>query len=370
MKTEAAVLWDRHGEWQVQEVDLGEPREGEVRVRLAATGICHTDDHIVTGDLLQPLPAIGGHEGAGVIEAIGPGVHDLAPGDHVVLIYIPSCGQCESCAKGRANLCERGAVRREGRAVTDGTCRFTSGGTDVTTICLLGTFARHTVVHQTQVLKVPGDIPLVQAALVGCGVTAGFGAAVNTAEIRAGDVVAVVGVGGLGASAIQGARIAGARFIVAIDPVADKHKLAASFGATHAVATFTEAEELIRELSWGRMADAAILTTDLARGDYLGPTMSLLGKNGRAVIVAIAPAGQDTAALSLADLTFYEKQIRGALYGSVSPRAGIIRVLDLYRTGHLLLEEMITTRYRLADINQAFADMRSGQNIRGVVVYD
>ncbi len=370
MKTEAAVLWERNGEWKVQEVDLGEPIEAEVLVRLTASGICHTDDHIVTGDLEQPLPAIGGHEGAGIVEAVGPGVKDLQPGDHVVLVYIPSCGKCESCSKGLANLCDRGGNRRNGRALADGTCRFTSDGTGVTTICLLGTFARHTVVHESQVLKIPGDIPLVQAALVGCGVTAGFGAAVNTAEVRAGDTVAVVGVGGLGAAAIQGARIAGARYIVAVDPSVDKHELAPRFGATHVVSSFDEAEPLIREITWGRMANAAILTTDLARGEYLGPTLSLVGKHGKVAIVAVAPAGQSSALVSLADVTFYEKQIRGALYGSASPRAGITRVLDLYRTGHLLLDEMITTRYKLADINQAFADMKSGHNIRGVVIYD
>lgn len=370
MKTEAAVLWELHGDWKVQEVELGEPVEGEVRVRLAASGVCHTDDHIVTGDLIQPLPAIGGHEGAGVVEAVGPGVPGLAPGDHVVLVYIPSCGTCESCSKGRANLCDRGGNRREGRALADGTCRFTADGVDVTTICLLGTFARHTVVHHSQVLKIENDIPLVQAALVGCGVTAGFGAAVNTAEIRAGEIVVVVGVGGLGAAGIQGARIAGARYIVAIEPSVEKHQWARDFGATHTVTSFAEAENLVREISWGRMADVALLTTDLAKGEYLGPTLALVGKHGRVAVVAVAPAGQKSADLSLADLTFYEKQIRGALYGSASPRAGITRVLDLYRTGDLKLDEMITRTYRLAEINQAFADMKNGRNIRGVVVYE
>jgi len=370
MKTEAAVLWELHGDWKVQEVDLGDPVEGEVLVRLSASGICHTDDHIVTGDLSQPLPAIGGHEGAGIVEAVGPNVPGLEPGDHVVLVYIPSCGVCESCSKGRANLCDRGGNRREGKALADGTCRFTFDGTGITTICLLGTFARHTVVHHSQVLKIENDIPLVPAALVGCGVTAGFGSAVNTADIHAGDIVAVIGIGGLGAAAIQGARIAGARYIVAVDPAPQKHDLAPIFGATHVVSTFGEAQELIRDISWGRMANAALLTTDLARGDLLGPTMSLLGKHGKAVIVAVAPATQTQADVSLADITFYEKQIRGALYGSMSPRAGITRVLDLYRTGDLKLEEMMTTQYPLADINQAFSDMKSGRNIRGVIVYD
>jgi len=370
MRTEAAVLWNLHEAWKVQEVDLGEPVAGEVRLRMVATGICHTDDHIATGDLAQPLPAIGGHEGAAVVEAVGRGVTDLAAGDHVIPIYIPSCGICESCSKGRANLCDQGASRREGKSVADNTCRFTSGGVGITTICQLGTFARHTVVHESQVLKVENDIPLIEAALVGCGVTAGFGAAVNTAGVQAGDVVAVVGVGGLGVAAIQGAQIAGARLIVAIDPVANKRDMAPLFGATHVAKTFEEGERLIREISWGRMANVAILTTDLARGEYLGPTVSLVGKNGRVAIVAVAPADQTTAVLSLADVTFYEKEIRGALYGSASPRAAIPKILNLYRSKQLKLSEMITTRYKLDDINEAFADMKSGRNIRGVVVYD
>ncbi|MDQ4116150.1 MAG: NDMA-dependent alcohol dehydrogenase [Actinomycetota bacterium] len=373
MRTEAAVLWETDGAWDVREVELGEPVAGEVRVRLAASGICHTDDHLVTGGLPQPLPAIGGHEGAGVVEAVGHGVTDVAPGDPVVLIYIPSCGRCRPCAQGRQNLCERGARRREGRALADDTLRFSTDGTaagGITTMCLLGTFARHTVVHETQVLKVEGDVPLVPAALVGCGVTAGVGAALHGAEVRAGDVVAVVGVGGLGAAAIQGARIAGARIVVAVEPVRGKHATALALGATHVATDLEQARALLDEVSWGRMANAAILTTDLARGEDLGPTMELLGKNGRAAVVAVAPPDQRRADLSLLDLTLYEKQVRGTLYGSRSPRAAIPELLDLYRAGRLVLEDMVTTRYRLGEINRGFADLRAATNVRGLIVYD
>ncbi len=370
MRTEAAVLWETDGAWDVREVELGEPVAGEVRVRLAASGICHTDDHLVTGGLPQPLPAIGGHEGSGVVEAVGPGVTDVAPGDRVVLIYIPSCGRCRPCAQGRQNLCERGAARRAGRALADDSLRFSADGTGITTMCLLGTFARHTVVHESQVLTIEGDIPLVPAALVGCGVTAGVGAALHGAEVRAGDVVAVVGVGGLGAAAIQGARIAGARIVVAIEPVEAKHATALALGATHVASDVDEARALIDEISWGRMANAAILTTDLARGEYLGPTMELLGKNGRAAVVAVAPPDQRRADLSLLDLTLYEKQVRGTLYGSRSPRAAVPELLDLYRSGQLTLDPLVTTRYRLSEINRGFRDLRAATNIRGLIVYD
>lgn len=370
MKTEAAVVWNLNDDWKIQEVDLTEPRAGEVRIKMVATGICHTDDHVRTGDLEQPLPAIGGHEGAGIVEAVGPQVPGLQVGDHVVPIYIASCGVCESCARGQANLCDQGANRRGGKAVSDDTFLFSQGHQGITTVCQLGTFSRHIVAHYSQILKIENDIPLDLAALVGCGVTAGFGAAVNTAEIVAGDVVAVVGVGGLGAAAIQGARIAGARIIVAVDPVAGKREAAPRFGATHTAASFDEAESLIREVSWGRMANAAVLTTDLGRGDYVGPTLKLLGKNGRMALVSVPEAGQTTANISLADLLFYEKRLQGALYGHASPRAAIPRVLNLYRSGQLDLEAMVTRRYTLSEINDGFADMKSAKNIRGLVVYD
>lgn len=370
IRTEAAVLWERHGEWSVEEVEIGDPVAGEILVRLAASGICHTDDHVVQGDLEQPLPCIGGHEGAGVVEAVGEGVTDLGVGDHVVLAYIPSCGKCLSCAVGNQHLCERGAARREGKAMADGTYRFHARGQGVTTICMLGTFSGYTVVHESQVIKVRDDVPLVQAALVGCGVSAGWGAAVNTAGVTAGDIVAVMGGGGLGMSAIQGAVRAGARYVVLIDPSEFKRSEAKKFGATHSVATVDEAHELINQISWGRMANKALLTTDLARSEYVGQVLSLLGKQGRAVVVAVAPAGQTTAELNVADLTFYEKELKGALYGSRSPRAAIPMLLDLYVDGLLKLDEMITRTYRLDQINDGFRDMRDALNVRGVILFD
>lgn len=368
--TQAAVLWEKGGDWSVEEVEIGDPVPGEVLVRLAASGICHTDDHVVQGDLEQPLPCIGGHEGAGVVEAVGAGVTDLAVGDHVVLAYIPSCGTCHACALGNQHLCERGAARREGKAMADGTFRIHARGRGVTTICMLGTFARHAVVHQSQAIKIRDDVPLVQAALVGCGVSAGWGAAVNTAGVQAGDVVAVMGGGGLGMSAVQGAVQAGARYVVLIDPSGFKRDEAKRFGATHVASDVDEARDLINELSWGKMANKAILTTDLARSEYIGQILSLLGKQGRAVVVAVAPAGQEQAVMNVADLTFYEKELKGALYGSRSPRVTVPLLLDLYLDGYLKLDEMITRTYDLDQINDGFRDMKAALNVRGVIVYD
>ena len=218
MKTRAAVLWGLEQKWEVEEVDLDPPGPGEVLVRLAATGLCHSDEHLVTGDLPIPLPVVGGHEGAGTVVECGEGVEELSEGDSVILTFLPSCGRCSYCARGMGNLCELGAALMMGPQI-DGTYRFHARGEDVGQMCLLGTFSEYTVVPQASVVKIDGGIPLDRAALIGCGVTTGYGSAVRTGEVRAGDTVVVVGAGGIGMNAIQGARIAGALAIVAVDPV-------------------------------------------------------------------------------------------------------------------------------------------------------
>ncbi len=227
METEAAILWERPGEWSVEPIDLDPPKDGEVLIRLAASGMCHSDEHLVTGDMPVPLPMIGGHEGAGVIEEVGPGVTALKPGDHVVLGFVPACGKCPSCATGHSNLCDVGGILMAGRQM-DGTIRHHARGQDVATMVCLGTFAPYTVVNQASCVKILDDIPLEKACLVGCGVTTGWGSAVYAADVRPGDYVAVIGIGGIGASAVQGARLAGAEMIFAIDPVELKRKLAPS----------------------------------------------------------------------------------------------------------------------------------------------
>ncbi|WP_165704599.1 alcohol dehydrogenase catalytic domain-containing protein, partial [Mycobacteroides abscessus] len=218
MKTRAAVLWGLEQKWEVEEVELDPPGPGEVLVRLAATGLCHSDEHLVTGDLPIPLPVVGGHEGAGTVVECGEGVEDLSEGDSVILTFLPSCGRCSYCARGMGNLCDLGAALMMGPQI-DGTYRFHARGEDVGQMCLLGTFSEYTVVPQASVVKIDGGIPLDRAALIGCGVTTGYGSAVRTGEVRAGDTVVVVGAGGIGMNAIQGARIAGALAIVAVDPV-------------------------------------------------------------------------------------------------------------------------------------------------------
>jgi Zn-dependent alcohol dehydrogenase len=200
VQTEAAVLWDREA-WSVEPIELDPPKEGEVLIKLAASGMCHSDEHLLTGDMPVPLPVIGGHEGAGVIEKVGPGVTGLAPGDHVVLGFVPACGKCPPCATGHSNQCDVGGILMTGKQL-DGTVRHHARGQDVSTMVCLGTFAPYTVVNQASCVKILDDIPLDKACLVGCGVTTGWGSSVYAADVQPGDNVAVIGIGGIGASAL------------------------------------------------------------------------------------------------------------------------------------------------------------------------
>jgi len=370
MKTQAAVLWDVQAPWSVEEVELGDPVAGEVRVRLAATGLCHSDDHLVTGDLPAPLPIVGGHEGAGVVEAVGPGVTTLAEGDHVVLSFIPACGRCPACSSGHQNLCDLGARLMSGVALADGTTRIRARGRGVGTMCLLGTFSPYVVCHEASAIKISDDIPLELAALVGCGVTTGWGSAVYAADVRPGETVVVVGCGGVGMNAIQGARLAGASRVVAVDPVPFKRERASLFGATHTAADLDAAYALVNDLTWGRLAEKAIIATGVARGELIAPTMALVAKGGRVVVTAIAPITEVDVRMSLLELTLYEKELRGSLFGSVNPRADIPKLLDLHRTGRLILDDLVTARYQLDEINAAYQDLRDGKNLRGLIVFD
>ncbi|MEV4731833.1 NDMA-dependent alcohol dehydrogenase [Saccharopolyspora sp. NPDC049426] len=368
MKTKAAVLWGLNEKWQVEEVELDPPQHGEVLVKLTASGLCHSDEHLVTGDIPIPYPVVGGHEGAGVIAGVGPGVSDVDEGDPVVLSFLPACGRCSYCARGMTNLCDLGAAVVLGPQL-DGTCRFHARGEDAGQMCLLGTFSEYTVVPAASVVKVDPGTALDKAALVGCGVTTGFGSAVRTAEVCAGDTVVVVGIGGIGANALQGARIAGARYIVAVDPVAHKLEKAREFGATHGASSIDEAWDIVSTLTRGQLADACVLTTDVAEGDHIGPALGLVGKRGRVVVTAIGHPEESTMTGSLFEMTLYEKQIRGSLFGSSNARHDIPRLLELYNEGLLKLDELVTREYRLEDINQGYQDMRDGQNIRGIIRY-
>jgi S-(hydroxymethyl)glutathione dehydrogenase/alcohol dehydrogenase len=370
VKTKAAVLWETHQPWSVEEIELDPPGPGEVLVKLAASGMCHSDEHLVTGDLPFPPPIIGGHEGAGVVQEVGPGVSWLAPGDHVVFGFIPSCGRCPSCSTGHQNLCDLGALMGAGMQITDGTARHHARGEDLKLMCLLGTFAHHTVVNEASCIKIDPDVPLERACLLGCGVVTGWGSAVYAAETKPGDTVAVVGVGGIGANAIQGAKLAGAKRIIAIDPVEFKREKAMEFGATHTAPSMAEALPLIQEITWGTMANKVIMTMGVGSGEVMIEALALAAKRGRVVVTNIHPAMEMSASMSLLDLTLMEKQIVGSLFGSGNPRADIPKLLDLYRQGQLDLDGLVTRTYPLEGVNEGYEAMRQGENIRGVLVYD
>jgi len=374
VKTKAAVLWGADQDWQVEEVELGDPVAAEVQVQLAASGLCHSDEHVRVGDIpmVEPgaFPFIGGHEGAGIVTKVGKGVTSLKEGDHVVLGFIPSCGRCPSCARGHQNLCDLGATLLTGQAIADGTNRIQVRGQNASPMCLLGTFSPYVTVHEASAIKILDDIPLDKAALVGCGVTTGWGSSVYAADVQAGDTVVVVGVGGIGANAVQGALAAGARHIVAIDPVAMKREMAMKLGATHAYASIEEATAPLTDLTWGAMAEKAIICVGRIRGEDIAGTLSLVGKGGTAVVTGMGSMTDVDVSLSLFELTLMQKRLQGAIFGSGNPRYDIPHLLRLYMEGQLMLDELITTRYPLEEINQGYADMNAGKNIRGVLVYE
>jgi len=369
MKTTAAVCWEIGSPWRVEEIELDPPGPGEVLVRLVASGLCHSDDHIVTGDSPMPLPMIGGHEGAGIVEQVGPGVAGLEPGDHVVLAFIPACGRCGPCSTGHQNLCDMGAAIGTGRQV-DGTSRHHRHGVDLNLMCLAGTFAHHTVVHEASCIRIDPSFPLRTACLVGCGAVTGWGSAVYAAGVRPGDTVVVVGIGGIGASALQGARLAGAGTLVAVDPVEFKRDTAKAYGAHLVAASMEEAFGPLRDATRGRMADRVIMAMGVGSGELFSKAMALAGKRGRVVVTNIHPYSEKQVTLRMADLTGMEKQVVGSLFGSANPRSDIPRLLELSRQGHFDLDGMITRTYPLEAVNEGYADMKAGRNIRGVLLLD
>jgi S-(hydroxymethyl)glutathione dehydrogenase/alcohol dehydrogenase len=367
MKTRAAILWEVGKDWSVEEIDLDPPCSGEVLVRLVGSGLCHSDEHLVTGDLPFSLPIIGGHEGAGVIEEVGPGVHWLARGDHVIFGFIPSCGRCPSCAAGQENLCDLGMYLGAGKQISDHTARHHAHDTDLGLMCLLGTFAERTVVNEASCIKVDQDVPLDKACLLGCGVVTGWGSAVYAADVAPGEDVAIVGIGGIGINAVQGAKLAGAQRIFAIDPVPFKREQALVFGATHTASSLAEAVGVIGDATQGRMANKVIMTMGLGTGDNIAEALAVTAKRGRVVITNLHAASEMQVSMSALDLTLMEKQVVGSLFGSANPRADIPKLLGLYADGQLKLDELVTRTYPLDEINHGYEDMREGRNLRGVI---
>ena len=365
MTLQAAVLWEAGQPWEIEDLVLDAPKYGEVKVELAASGLCHSDEHVRDGSVpVGLLPFIGGHEGAGVVTEIGPGVNSVAVGDHVALGFIPACGRCRACANGQSSICDLGAHLLEGYQVSDGTARHHVRGRDAGIQCLLGTFAPHTVVNEASCVKITDDIPLDKAALVGCGVTTGWGSAVYAAGVSAGETVVILGMGGVGCGAVQGAALAGARHVVVVDPSPFKREQAKIFGATHTAASIDEALPLVNDLTWGALADKVLITIDVASGAIIAPAMSLVAKGGTCVNVSVGDITATDVSLSLFDLTAMRKTLKGAWFGNAIPH-----LLRPYMEGQLKLDEMITRTYTLDQVNDGYEAMRNAENVRGLILY-
>ncbi|HEU4448824.1 MAG TPA: Zn-dependent alcohol dehydrogenase [Gaiellaceae bacterium] len=361
----AAVLREIGGPLTVEDVELAEPGAGEVTVRLAASGVCHSDWNVVTGATPNPLPAVLGHEGAGVVEAVGPEVTSVAAGDHVILSWLPACGRCFYCVQGRGVLCEVAMADMFAGTLPGGSLALSQDGEPVYHYSYLSAFAERCVVPESCCVPIRRDAPLEVAALVGCAVMTGFGAAVLRARVAPGSAAVVYGAGGVGLSAVLGCRLAGARTIVAADPVAFKRETALALGATHAAdPTAEDVGALLKELTDGRGADYAFDTAG-APG-VVAQAYAAVRRGGTVVAVGIPPEGA-TADIPAPALPREEKVVTGSFYGSCRPHVDMPLVVDLYLEGRLDLDRLVSRTYALEEINEAFAAMNGGEVARAVI---
>ncbi|MCA0243448.1 MAG: Zn-dependent alcohol dehydrogenase [Proteobacteria bacterium] len=351
----------------VEDIVVDPPGADEVQIQVSACGVCHSDLSVTNGTLPLPPPIVLGHEAAGVITRVGPGVSDLQLGDHVIVNFIASCGHCRYCATGRPNLCDHGgmsALTPAGGAVRT----WDADGQPLNVMTGCGVMAEHATLHKNNVVKIDAQAPLDRCALIGCGVMTGWGAACNTAKVQPGSVCVVFGAGGVGLSAIQGCQNAGAAMIVAVDRLAHKLDMARLFGATHVVDA-SKTEQLVKDLRklTGGGADYAFECVGF--GEIVAQAYGCLRRGGTAVVVGVGKP-TDMSSVKTASLVLEEKALMGSCYGSARPRYDFPRLVSLYRAGRLKLDELITHRYRIDDAVQAFDDLVQGRNARGLIVFD
>jgi len=357
-----AVVVHEVGRFAVEQVEIDHPKAGEVRVKMAATGVCHSDLSVINGTIPQPFPVVLGHEGAGVVEEIGENVNNVKVGDHVVMSFIPNCGRCAHCVRGEAFLCRSTPPKG---MMADGTSRLRLGDKPLAVFCALGNMAETVVCPAISLVRIPKDVPLTVAALIGCGVTTGVGAAINTAKVVPGSTVAVFGCGGVGISTIQGARIAGAARIFAVDVSAEKLALAKHFGATDGVLA-ADASKAIMEQTKGMGVDYAFEA--IGNAAVVEAAVAVTRRGGTTVAVGV---GKFTDSIKLNALVFplSGKTLCGCMFGSANPQHDFPKMLDLYRGGKLDLEGMVTKTYSIDEAPKAFEDLESGVNARGVIVF-
>ena len=361
----AAVLRDLNQPFTVEDVELGEPGPGELQVQLVASGVCHSDWNVVTGATANPLPAVLGHEGAGVVEAVGEGVESVSAGDHVILSWLPACGRCFYCSRGRQVLCDVAMEDMFRGTLPRGTLRLSQNGGHLYHYSYLSAFAERCIVPEGCCVPIREDAPLDVAALVGCAVMTGYGAAVTRAGIRPGEAIAIFGTGGVGLSAVMGSVLAGAGAIVAVDPFQFRRETALELGATHALDPGSEdVVSFMQELTDGRGADASVDSAGVP--GVLAQAYASVRRGGTVVAVGLPPEGA-VAELPASNLAREEKVITGSFYGSCSPQVDMPMVLDLYMDGRLPLDRLISRAYPLEEINEAFAAMNAGEVARAVI---
>lgn len=357
----AAVLRETGGPLRVEEIDLPEPGPGQVRVRLAATGVCHSDLSLATGVLAHPVPAVLGHEGAGRVVAVGPEVTGLRPGDPVVLNWTPPCRDCWYCDHGEPYLCPRGsqAMSEPYGRLDDGAAVHPGLG--------VAAFATETLVGVNACVRLPEDVPLDHAALMGCALLTGAGAVFNAARVRPGESVAVFGLGGIGLCAVQAARIAGADRIIAVDPATEKADLAWRLGATEVLEPSEDLAKRIRRLTDGRGADHAVEC--VGRADTIRAAWSATRRGGQTTVVGLGPAS-DQVTFNAMEVAYFARTLRGCMYGSSDPDVDIPALVEHYRAGRLDLDALVSERIGLSDVGGAFERMRAGHGARRLVVFD
>jgi S-(hydroxymethyl)glutathione dehydrogenase/alcohol dehydrogenase len=369
MKSRAAVAWEAGQPLQIEEIDVAAPKAGEVLVRIVATGVCHTDAFTLSGaDPEGIFPAILGHEGGGIVEEIGPGVTSVAPGDHVIPLYTPECRECSFCKSGKTNLCQKIRVTQGQGLMPDGTSRFSMNGKDIAHYMGTSTFSEYTVMPEISVAKVAKEAPLDKVCLLGCGITTGIGAVLNTAKVEAGATVGVFGLGGIGLSVVQGAVMAGAERIVAVDLNEDKFEMARMLGATDFVNPKDydkPVQDVIVDLTDGGVdySFECIGNTEVMRS-----ALECCHKGwGESVIIGVAGAGQEISTRPFQLVT--GRVWRGTAFGGVRGRTELPGYVDQYMNGEIKIDEMVTHTMGLEDINSAFDLMHDGESIRSVVIF-
>lgn len=367
MKVQAAVFYEQGIPFKIETLDLQDPQSGEVLVKVAAAGVCHSDWHLMTGATKHPLPVVPGHEGAGVVEAIGAGVTHVKPGDHVALNWAPSCGHCFYCLRGRPSLCQTYVGPLWAGTMMDGTTRLSKNGQPVYHFSALACFADYVVVPDVCCVPLSKDVPLEIAALIGCAVTTGVGAVLNTAKVEPGSSVVVFGAGGVGLSIIMGAKLAGASQIIVVDAYEAKRDIALGFGATDFLLNTLETNDTIRGMAGGRGADYVFEAVGIPA--LQEQSLDVTRPGGTAVLVGVSPMGSGTN-LPGAIITRQEKTVTGSYYGTANTVRDFPLYADLYLKGKLDLDSLISKKYPLEKINEAYADMLRGEIARGVIVFD